>query len=134
MTMNAFEILAAVEQGEADDWEFKSARGGVPGSLLETYSAMANTQGGIIVLGVEQQEDSFGVSGVDNTPQKQKSIWDNLHNRKQVSLNLLSSSDVQVKPGRGQVNHRHSGPACPAPSAARFRRPESARRHLSARP
>ena len=94
--MNALEILAAVEQGEADDWEFKSAKGGVPGSLWETYSAMANTQGGVIVLGVEQQGDSFRVSGIDNIAQKQKSIWDTLHNRKQVNINLLLFGDVRA--------------------------------------
>jgi predicted HTH transcriptional regulator len=34
------------------DTEFKSARGGMLGSFWESYSAMANTQGGTILLGV----------------------------------------------------------------------------------
>ena len=51
---NAIEILAALGLGEDRDWEFKSARGGIPGSLWETYSAMANTDGGVVIVGVSE--------------------------------------------------------------------------------
>lgn len=36
-------ILEASRIGETTDWEFKSAKRGFPGSLWETYSAMANS-------------------------------------------------------------------------------------------
>ena len=57
------QLLQRLDWSECEDLEFKSARGGVPRSLWETYSAMANTEGGEILLGVE---DDGRLSGVEN--------------------------------------------------------------------
>lgn len=92
------EILHAARIGETTDWEFKSARGGFPSSFWETYSAMANAEGGVVVLGVGERDDGAHLDGltVEQTNRYQKILWDGLNNRGQVSVNLLEPHCVEV--------------------------------------
>ena len=50
-------------------------QGGLPGSLWETYSAMANTDGGVIVLGVKENDGGFEVQGLDDPAKMEKDFW-----------------------------------------------------------
>ena len=94
--MNAGEILTAVSAGEDKEWEFKSAKGGMPGSLWETYSAMANTDGGVIVLGVKEHAGEFEIQGLDDPARMEKDFWNTANNRGKVNINLLSSQAVSI--------------------------------------
>ncbi|CAG9931895.1 RNA-binding domain-containing protein [Candidatus Nitrotoga arctica] len=86
---------------EAYDLECKAAqgrdgRGELPEDFWKSYSAMANADGGIILLGVQEKpQGSFQALGLAEIERVRKALWDNLHNRKQVSVNLLDEEDIQ---------------------------------------
>ena len=94
--MDAKDILNALAIGEDADWEFTSAKGGTPHSLWETYSAMANTNGGTIVLGIGQHGDTFAVDGLEKVRKTKREFLDAINNRGKVSTNLLGGDSLAV--------------------------------------
>ncbi len=85
---------------ESSDLECKAAqgrdgRGELPEDFWKSYSAMANADGGMILLGVrEKPRGQFTALGLVDVERVRKALRDNLHNRKQVSGNLLTESDI----------------------------------------
>ena len=78
--------------------EAKKALGGLPKSIWETYSAFANTYGGIILLGVEELADkSFRTVDLPDPEKLIKEFWDIVNNPNKTSVNVLSSKDVFVQ-------------------------------------
>lgn len=78
--------------------EAKKARGGLPHSIWETYSAFANTLGGVILLGVvEDDNKQLEAVGVPDPDQLVKEFWNIVNNINKVSVNILSTSDVSVE-------------------------------------
>lgn len=86
---------------EACDLECKAAqgrdgRGEVPEDFWKSYSAMANADGGVILLGIrEKPRGQFEALGLGDIERVRKALWDNLHNRRQISENLLGEADIQ---------------------------------------
>jgi predicted HTH transcriptional regulator len=58
--INLKEILL---KGETFNIEAKKAIAGLPDSLWDSYSAFANTDGGVILLGVSEENKKLIVSG-----------------------------------------------------------------------
>ena len=95
--MDTDRLLEALQLGEDYEIEFKSARGGVPRSLWESYSAFANTDGGVIVLGVQQRGGNrFEIQGLEDAAKIRQDFWNNVNNRAHVSHNLLNNDNVRV--------------------------------------
>ncbi|MBP6118482.1 MAG: putative DNA binding domain-containing protein [Giesbergeria sp.] len=117
--MRQLDLFSALQSStEGIDTEFKSARGGMPGSFWESYSAMANTQGGTIVLGVAEKSTGLVWEGVPDAAQLRTVLWGQLNDRHKVSTNLLRDDDVRTVEDEGRqfvvVN---------VPRASRLQRP-----------
>jgi predicted HTH transcriptional regulator len=77
----------------------RDGRGALPSSLFETYSAFANGDGGVILLGVRENEDrSFTVAGIERADAVMDDFWNLLNNPRKVSCNLISDNDVRKHP------------------------------------
>ena len=92
-----FNISHFDEYREDNRREVKKANGGLPNSLWDTYSAFANCYGGVIILGIKEEENgSWRTTGLKNAAKLRKDFWDTINNPKKVNLNLLSDDDIQT--------------------------------------
>lgn len=91
--MLAEEILEMIKLGESSELECKLARNTLPKDVWETYSAFANTNGGVILLGVKENKGEFLVEGAD-VVNLQKDFWDNINNPQKVNINILRNENV----------------------------------------
>lgn len=72
----------------------RDGQGAVPDDFWSTYSAFANTQGGVVLLGVREKNGHFDVAGIQNVAKLRKALFDCLNNRQKLSVNLLNDSSA----------------------------------------
>ncbi|MBE5730410.1 MAG: AAA family ATPase [Clostridiales bacterium] len=78
--------------------EAKKAIGGLPHSIWETYSAFANTLGGVILLGVKEHADkTLHAVDLPDPEMLVAEFWDIISNTNKVSVNILCENDVTIE-------------------------------------
>ncbi|EAA4322646.1 AAA family ATPase [Salmonella enterica subsp. enterica] len=95
------DLLDLQTLSESVELEFKLAQGAdgkgkLPEDFWRTYSAMANTRGGYVVLGVREKKGNFIVEGIGDIATVMKQLFDIANNKKKVNVNLLTDQLVQV--------------------------------------
>ena len=99
-----FDIKRFDQYREDNRLEVKKAKGGLPNSLWETYSSMANCYGGVILLGViEKTDGSFETTGLKDVEKLHRDFWNLVNNPKKVSVNLLTDDDLESYEVNGDV-------------------------------
>ena len=97
--MTAEEIMELLKFGEHINLECKKAESKIPNSVWETYSSFANTDGGVILFGVDENlretdfSKRFSFVSIANPEQRLKDFWNTVNGDK-VSSNILVDSNV----------------------------------------
>jgi len=86
-----------------EGWDFEAklaagadGQGTVPRTFWETYSAMANTEGGVVLLGARESGDGrLALDGLGDPDKVERDLWNALNDRQKVSANVLGRTDVE---------------------------------------
>lgn len=95
---HSIEELALLRESIALECKLAAGRdgkGALPDDFWPTYSAFANTDGGVVLLGVREKKGQFELGGIENPDKVRAELFNNLNNRQKVSINLLVDANVQ---------------------------------------
>lgn len=95
--MNIDEIKRLLSQRENCEIEYKTAKGGFPNKAFwPTYSSFGNTNGGVVVLGVKEENGKPVVDNLteDEVGKLKRDYWATLNDGKKVNNILTYEEDV----------------------------------------
>lgn len=81
----------------------RDGKGALPDDFWPTYSAFANTDGGVVLLGVRERKGQLELTGIENPDKLRADLFNQLNNRQKVSVNLLTDANVQELRMDGKV-------------------------------
>ena len=70
------------------------ARPSVPADFWPSYSAFANTDGGVIILGVRERDGKREIEGLADTEKIMADLWNAVNNPDKVSANVLFNESI----------------------------------------
>ena len=99
--IQADDIKRLLKEGEGFHVEMKACSLSLPSSVWETYSAFANSRGGVILLGITEHKkhsasERFQVTGVSDANKVVTDFFNTLNNPQKVSCNVMVDSDVRI--------------------------------------
>ncbi|WP_222717477.1 AlbA family DNA-binding domain-containing protein [Listeria portnoyi] len=81
--------------------EYKESRKQLSKDFWETYSAFANTKGGLVVLGVKEKKHEnridYQIVGVENTEKIIAELFTSLNNPQKVNYNVINDDNVSTR-------------------------------------
>ncbi|OCG20551.1 RNA-binding domain-containing protein [Gilliamella sp. App4-10] len=96
-TLADIESLTETEEIEVKSAQGKDHQGQLPKDFWPTYSAMANSKGGWVILGVEEKSHKFNLIGIKDVTKIKKELVTALNNKEKVNYNLLTDKDILEK-------------------------------------
>ena len=103
--MQSEDIKRLVAKSENDAVEFKRARGGVPADFWPSYSSFANTDGGVIILGVREKDGKREIEGLADTEKIVADLWNAVNNPDKISANVLFNESIYPIDVDGKADH-----------------------------
>lgn len=93
-TLDDLHLLAETVELECKLAQGQDGKGELPKDFWSTYSAMANAHGGVVLLGVRENNGKFSIAGLESPTKVRSDLFNTLNNPAAVSANLLSDTDV----------------------------------------